>query len=428
MDYREYLQAMLRPGGTDGMDVPADTMSPHLFDWQRRIVSWALKVGRAAIWADTGLGKTRMQLEWCRHIPGVRLIIAPLAVCGQTVDEATAIGMHAAYAAGPDDIDKDGVWLTNYERAERFDPSRLSAVVLDEASILKNCTGTVRTMLVHRFHNVPYRLACTATPAPNDPEELTSQAEFLGHSTRARILATYFTTDKGTNGWRLKGHAKVPFMRWLSQWAVALSKPSDIGGDDTGYDLPGLHVSLDVTDWDGPDDGGLWHEMGGVADRHRVRRESVPMNVARTAELVNPNTDQWVIWCGLNAEADGCALSIPGAVNVSGSMSPEDKAREFRRFQSGQTRVLVTKPRIAAFGLNLQGCHRMAFCGIDDSWESYYQAVRRCYRFGQSHVVDVHIVCTEPQVEVADNVRAKGTQAMGLTRDLVATMNQDNTI
>lgn len=430
MDYREFLEKKKAREPESGIDVSPARLHPQLFDWQKRIVSWALKVGRAAIWADTGLGKTMMQLEWARRFDGRKLIVAPLAVCEQTCREAAKLDMTATYVKSPDDVTGDGVWVTNYERVENFPAGMFTAVVLDEASILKQSTGKTRTMLVNHFKPVRYRLACTATPAPNDPEELTSQAEFLGHSTRQEILATYFTNnlgeDKGS-GWRLKGHGRVAFMRWLAQWAIALRKPSDIGGSDSGFILPGLNVVTDYVPYEGkvPDGELFAADLGGVGGRARVRRETLDARVAKTVDLVNRiPIDQYVVWCGLNAEADKLAKLIPGSVNVKGSMSPEDKAKAFLDFADGKTRVLITKAQMAAFGLNWQNCHHMVFCGINDSWESYYQAIRRCYRFGQRHVVDVHIVCSDLESEIAVNIQRKEHEATALSADLVTTMNE----
>lgn len=430
ISYHEFLKRKRDTEPPDGIDVPEGTLHPRLFDWQKRIVSWALKVGRAAIWADTGLGKTMMQLEWARRFDGRRLVVAPLAVCEQTCREARKLDLTATYVRTPDEITGDGVWVTNYERVESFPADMFNAVVLDEASILKQSTGKTRTMLINHFKPVRHRLACTATPAPNDPEELTSQAEFLGHSTRQEILATYFTNNLGADkgsGWRLKGHGRTAFMRWLAQWAIALRKPSDIGGSDAGFELPGLHVDADYVPYRGfvPDGQLFAYDIGGVGGRSRVRRETLDARVAKSVELVNRHPDdQWIIWCGLNDEADRLEKLIPGAVNVKGSMSAEDKARAFLDFADGNIRVLVTKAQMAAFGLNWQNCHRMIFCGINDSWESYYQSIRRCYRFGQRHVVDVHIVCSDLESEIAANIQRKEHEATMLSADLVATMNE----
>lgn len=224
-----------------------------------------------------------------------------------------------------------------------------------------------------------------------------------------------------------KGHGRTAFMRWLAQWAIALRKPSDIGGSDAGFELPGLHVDADYVPYRGsvPDGQLFASDIGGVGGRSRVRRETLDARVAKSVELVNRHPDdQWIIWCGLNDEADRLEKLIPGAVNVKGSMSAEDKARAFLDFADGNIRVLVTKAQMAAFGLNWQNCHRMIFCGINDSWESYYQSIRRCYRFGQRHVVDVHIVCSDLESEIAANIQRKEHEATMLSADLVATMNE----
>lgn len=429
--YEEFLARKRRTVARDGIEIEPGDLHPGLFDWQREIVAWALRAGRAAIWADTGLGKTRMQVEWARRIAGSRgcaLIVAPLAVCAQTMREAAKIGVTAAYARSDAEAQGPGVWVTNYERVTGFDPARLNAVVLDEASILKQSNGKTRNLLIDWFHNVPFRLACTATPAPNDPEELTNQAAFLGRATRQEMLATYYIHDGlNTQSWRLKGHAHGPLMEWMSQWAVAIKKPSDIGGDDTGFILPALNVDVDTVAWEGAaPDGELFRaDIGGVGGRARVRRESLTSRVDRTAQIVNAEPgEQWIVWCGLNDEAARLARAIPGAVDVNGSMTAEEKAAAFLDFADGNIRVLVTKSQMAAFGLNWQNCARMAFCGINDSWESYYQSVRRCWRFGQTRPVHVHIVCSTLESTIADNIARKERQATSLSDELVTAMSR----
>ena len=411
-----------------GITVSPRDIHTSLFDWQKRIVQWACRVGRAAIWADTGLGKTRMQLEWLRLVcagQGTGLILAPLAVCQQTIREAAQLDMDVRYVRDGSEVTGNGFWITNYERVPKLDAGVFDAVVLDEASILKQSDGKTRRMLIEAFASTRFRLACTATPAPNDPEELCNQAEFLGHSTRVRMLAAYFVHD--TDGWRLKGHAVKPMMRWMSQWAMALRKPSDIGGDDTGYELPGLNQTVDAVAYRGgvPDGQLFAADLGGVGGRARVRKETLEDRVNRCVELVNREPDeQWVIWAGLNDEADLLARRIPGSVNVKGAMSPEEKAQAFLDFADGTIRVLVTKGSMASFGLNWQNCARMAFCGLNDSWESYYQSIRRCYRFGQQRVVDVHVVVSDLEREIAENITRKERQATGLSDELVKTMNE----
>ena len=418
-------KAAIAPEG--GVRVESGDLHPFLHSWQRDVVSWALRVGRAAIWADTGLGKTVMQVEWARRVGGVVLIVAPLAVCQQTVREARKVDVAATYVRDGSAITGPGVWVTNYEMVEHFNPARLDGVVLDEASILKQSDGRTRTLLIRHLAAVPHRLACTATPAPNDPEELTNQAEFLGHMTRTNMLAAYFIHD--ADGWRLKGHARAPMLTWMASWAMALRRPSDIGGDDTGYDLPGLDVIPEVLPVDVVPDGQLFAtDLGGVGGRAAVRRATLDARVQRAADLVAAEPDEpWLLWCGLNDEADELARRIPGAVNVHGSLSPEDKARLLLGFADGDFRVLITKPSMASFGLNWQHCARMAFVGLNDSYETYYQAIRRCFRYGQTRVVHAHVVVSSLESQIAANVARKERDATTLTSALVEQMQRART-
>ncbi|MGV0870064.1 helicase-related protein [Corynebacterium kalidii] len=420
--YIDFLAKKKLHAAATGPDCTPDDTSRTLHEWQRYIVAWAVRTQRAAIWADTGLGKTMMQLEWAHLSGDTALVVAPLAVCHQTVREAGKLGYTATYVRTDDDITGPGIWVTNYENVSAIDAARLDAVVLDESSILKQSDGKTRTMLITHFADVPARLACSATPAPNDPEELTNQAEFLGQMSRTHMLAAYFVHDQ--DGWRLKGHAKAPMIQWMADWAVALRTPSDIGGDDDGYILPGLDIHSHLIPVPIEQEGQLFAtDIGGVSGRSRVRKETMADRVATTADLVAAEPDEpWVIWVGLNAEADAITAAIPGAVNVHGSLSPEDKADLLMRFADGDIRILVTKPSIASMGMNWQHCARMAFCGLGDSFEQYYQAIRRCYRYGQARVVDVHIVLAEIESQIADNVRRKERTASEITTALVAEM------
>lgn len=426
--YADFLARKIASAPSDGIDVGPESLHPFLHDWQRDVVAWALRVGRAAIWADTGLGKTVMQIEWARQLGGTVLVVAPLGVCQQTVREAhRRLGVTAPYVRDGDQITGPGVWVTNYEMVEHFDPARLNGVVLDEASILKQSDGRTRTRLIRHFAGVPFRLACTATPAPNDPEELTNQAEFLGQMTRVNMLAAYFVHD--ADGWRPKGHARIPMIRWMASWALALRRPSDIGGDDTGYDLPGLDVISEVLPVDVVPEGQLFAtDLGGVGGRAAVRRATLDARVQRTVDLVTAEPDEpWVLWCGLNDEADALAAAIPGAVNVRGSMTPEEKADRLLGFADGDFRVLITKPSMASLGLNWQHCARMAFVGLNDSYESYYQAIRRCHRYGQTRRVHAHVVVSALESQIADNVARKEREADRTHSALIAEMQRART-
>lgn len=425
MSYRDFLEAKRAKAPATG--VTAVDVHPSLYPWQAEIVEWAARVGRAAIWADTGLGKTRMQLEWARIMAGSdgsALVVAPLAVCAQTVREAAAVGVAAEYVRTGAEVRGPGIWVTNYEMVERFDPSLFRAVVLDEASILKQSNGKTRTMLIERFANVDYRLACTATPAPNDPEELTNQAEFLGAMSRVNMLAAYFVHDQ--DGWRPKGHASGPMFEWMASWAIAVRRPSDMGYPDDDYVLPGLEIRSHLIPVEVEQEGQLFAtDLGGVGGRSAIRKATLEARCEAAIGIVEAEpTEPWVLWCGLNDEADLLASRIPGAVNVKGSMTPEEKARELLAFADGDTRVLVTKPSLAAFGLNWQHCARMAFVGLSDSYEAYYQAIRRCYRFGQTRVVEAHVVLSELEGQIAQNVERKEREAAAITGGLVDAMTR----
>lgn len=423
MSYSDFLAAKRQRIPETGRTIP--DVHPMLHDWQAELVRWAGKVGRAAIWADTGLGKTVMQVEWLRHMTdgGYGLIVAPLAVCQQTIREAAKVDVVVRYVRHRDTIDGPGLYITNYEMVEQFDPTMFRAVVLDEASILKQSDGKTRTMLIRHFQDVPYRLACTATPAPNDPEELTNQAEFLGHMSRTHMLAAYFIHDDA--GWRLKGHARRPMMQWMSTWAVALRKPSDLGYPDAGYDLPGLNIVTHLIDVPIEAEGQLFPtDLGGVGGRAQVRKETLEARVLRAVELVKAEPDEpWLLWCGLNAEADRLA-AMTGGLNIQGSMSPEEKAEGLLGFADGKHKIIVTKPGIASQGLNYQHCARMAFVGLSDSYEQYYQSMRRCYRYGQTRVVDAHVILSELEGQIAVNIARKERAASSITAALVDEMRR----
>jgi hypothetical protein len=421
--YADFLARKHRTAPDVGTGVPPADVHPLLHPWQARIVAWAARKGRAAVWADTGLGKTMMQLEWARLSGRRSLIVAPLAVCQQTVREAARLGIDARYLR--DDDRSAPVTVTNYEMADRFDPAHLDAVVLDEASILKQSDGKTRTRLIKHFAPVRARLACTATPAPNDPEELTSQAEFLGVMRRVDMLAAYFVHDD--NGWRPKGHARLPMMRWMASWAIALRRPSDLGYPDDGYALPGLDIRTHLLDAEPLlDDGQLFATravLGGVGGRAAVRRATLAARCAKAAKLVDAEfTEPWVLWCGLNDEARALAKLIPGAVNVEGAWTPEDKAQAFLDFADGKTRVLITKPSMGGYGLNWQHAARQAFVGLSDSYEQYYQCIRRSYRYGQTRRVVAHVVLSEAESAIAENIARKEREANDRTDALVAEM------
>lgn len=419
MTYSDFLARKAPVVSFGGLDITPADVNPILFDWQAHVVAWACRRGTAAVFADCGLGKTFIQLEWARLMGERSLILAPLSVARQTEREAVKLGIGCRYIRTSDEITGPGVYVTNYEMADKFDPASFDAVVLDESSILKNVEGKMRQRLTAQWSDVPYRLACTATPAPNDVAELCNHAEFLGIMSRSEMLAAYFVHDE--IGWRIKNHAIAPMHRWMAEWAVALRRPSDLGWPDDGYDLPPLRFHAEVVHVEiVPDDQLFATELGGVGGRAKIRRNTLDERVRRTVELVTATDDQWIIWCGLNSEADAVRNAIGAdAVNVEGSTDPEAKVEQIQAFQDGRVRVLITKPKIAGFGMNFQNAHRMAFVGLSDSYEAYYQAIRRCYRFGQTEPVDVHVVVSELEQQIVQNVARKENEASVTTEWLV---------
>lgn len=415
--YQEFLDAKKRAPQSLGRPVDPGDIHGKLFPFQRDLTRWSIRKGRAAIFADTGLGKTYMQLEWARLIGGRSLVVAPLSVARQTVRLAADIGLEPHYTRSGDDL-ADSINVTNYEMLEHFNPGDFSSVVLDESSILKSLDGKTRRRLTEMFGETTYRLCCTATPAPNDIAEIANHAEFLGIMTRAEMLASFFVHDD--EGWRLKGHAAQPFYRWLASWGMSVRKPSDLGYDDDGFILPPLRIEPLWVDTDVRPDGALFFTgIKGIQDRSKIRKATTRDRVSAAADLVTSDSDQWILWCGLNDEAASLAKMIPGAVNVQGADSPESKAAAFEGFQDGAVRVLITKARIGGFGMNFQNCHKMAFVGLNDSWEGYYQCIRRCYRFGQTQPVDVYIVLTEPEAPIYENVMRKEREAKRMADSLV---------
>lgn len=416
MSYSEFLEAKLRHAAPTGRDV-SGLVHPMLHAWQARIVEWAALEGRAALFEDCGLGKTFQQLEWARLMADRSLIVAPLSVARQTVREAAKLGIDLTYTRehpepGP------GMWITNYEMTTHVDPGDFDAVVLDESSVLKNEDAKTRRRLTEQCRDVPYRLACTATPAPNDVAELTNHAEWLGLMPRNEMLAAYFINDD--KGWRLKGHARSAMADWIATWAVAMNRPSDIGWADAGYDLPPLRVHSEIVDVTLEAEGQLFPtDLGGIGGRARVRRATLEARCNRAASLV-ADGGQAIVWCALNDEASAVTRMVDGAVNVEGTWDPDDKAAALESFQDGNIRVLVTKPSIAGFGMNFQNCHRMVFCGLGDSYEQYYQAVRRCWRYGQTEPVDAWVVVSDLETQIVDNVARKAVHSGWLVEEIAA--------
>jgi len=399
MEYREFLESKKKSFISSGFD--CDKLNINLFDFQRHIVTIALRKGRFAIFADCGLGKTLMQLSWAQavyeHTNEKVLILAPLAVVEQTKKEALTFG-----------IDTNSFDITNFDQLKNTDTSVYAGVVLDESSILKGRDGKLSSMIIEQFKNTPYKLACTATPSPNDHMELGQHSEFLGAMSYLEMLAMYFVHDGGeTSKWRLRKHATDDFWKYVCTWSISLDNPKTLGFDGCGYELPEIEYIEHII----PVENNTQTLFGDVAvsatDLHKDLNRSFDLRVDKTLELVNSNNEQWIVWGLKNKETDALGKLIEGAVNVQGSDKPEYKAEKLNGFANEDFRVLVTKTSIASFGMNYQQCHNMVFMSYDFKFEAFYQAVRRCYRFGQKNKVTVHILVPESQVNVRKTILEK---------------------
>lgn len=459
-------------------ELPAG-MFPH----QHALTNWALRRGRAAIFADTGLGKTRMELAWANAVHTVAkhdvLVLAPLAVALQTVQEGEKIGIDVNLCRDGSDV-RSGLNITNYDRLHRFDPQRFGAVVLDESSCIKHHDSKTLQTLMDCFAHASFKLCATATPAPNDWTELGTHAEFLGVCKRVEMLSEFFVHDGGeTQVWRLKGHARTQFWRWVSSWGAMIRSPADLGFDASAYQLPQLEVIEHIVE-SPPNAAGLLFELEAqtLSERRNARRASLSNRVEACVNLIKgdecepksnllPSDDsmstiamrpesseescalhatwgsensltmptdlfgrlntcafsdeQWIIWTDLNAEQDAIAgLLGKSCISIFGALDPDEKERRFEMWKAGKVRCLVTKASIFGFGLNMQFCRNMAFVGVTDSYEAYYQAVRRSYRFGQTRPVKVHVFASEAEGAVVANLRRKERDANAMSDALSA--------
>ena len=428
MTYADFVKCKRHNDEATGIPTALLCPSESLFPFQRDIVLWALRRGRAAIFADCGMGKTFMQLEWAKHITGRVIIVAPLAVAGQTVREAERFGIDGVKYLRDDDKDTPIV-VTNYEMLDHFRPDDFEGVVLDESSILKSYTGKFRNQLVNDWGKVAFRLCATATPAPNDFMELGNHAEFLGVMTRVEMLASFFVHDGGeTQKWRLKGHAESEFWRWLCSWAVMIRKPSDLGYPDGEFQLPPCQINQVQVDHDADAEGLLFAmEARTMDERRSARRASLDARVEAVADMVNQSSDSWLVWCDLNSESDALKRAIPDAVEIRGSDDPETKEDRMMAFTEGRHRVLVTKPSICGWGMNWQHCSHMAFTGLSDSYEQFYQAIRRCWRFGQKDTVKCYVVTASTEGAVVSNIKRKERNAEDMANQMVKHMSCLNT-
>ena len=426
-NYRRFVKSKERSSESCGFD--PGPLNEHLFQWQADVVRWALRRGRAGLFPDTGLGKTLQQLvigeEIVKKTGGKFLILTPLAVSAQTVREADkfSISVPVAVAASAADVG-DGITVTNYEKLHKFEIGDFIGVALDEASILKTFGGATRQSLIDSFQETPYRYALTATPSPNDVMEIGSYAEFLGVMTRSEMLSTWFIHDGGeTSKWRVKRHAENKFFEWMASWCVMLNKPSDIGYSDDGYILPDLIVHEHIVETDIPHGMLFQHDALTLSEQRASRRSSMGDRVSVVSDLANQNGDPWVIWCNLNDESRASSESIPDGVEVCGSMTDDAKEASLLAFGNGDKRVIITKPSIAGHGLNWQHCSNVAFLGLSHSFEQYYQAIRRCWRFGQSSEVNVHLIISDRDGAILANIKRKEAEHNRLVRGIVEAMS-----
>lgn len=424
MNYEDFI-------ASKAFEVPSVGIAPgpvheSLFDFQRAIVEWALRRGRAAVFAGTGLGKTRMQIDWARQAKGGGrgLIVAPLGVVGQTIEEAAKLGVEIVQASEPNDAP---LQITNYQKLHKFVGADYHAIALDESSILKSIDGKTRTMLLREFTNIPHRLCCTATPAPNDVSELANHAEFLGVMSRVEMLAAFFVhessgKDAGGNGWTLKGHGQEIFWRWVAKWAVYLRSPDDLGFDGSGFVLPPLHTIEHVLDVNKPLPGKLFAEPAKTLnDRRRARKVSMDRRIEKAKELIDASDEQWLVWVGLNDEGKAIVEALgDSAVNIEGASTDEERLEAERRWRVGELKTLSTKGAMFSHGMNWQHCHNMIFLGLDDSWERFFQAIRRCWRFGQKHAVNAHIIVGDGESLVLENINRKEEEAQRMVAGVVA--------
>lgn len=427
MTYQQFIQS--KQAKTAAVGFEPEDLNRHLFPFQKEIVQRACRRGKYAIFADCGLGKTLMQLEWAHQVAketgGTVLILCPLAVAAQTVSEGEKFGIHVNQWPT-----NGAVVITNYESFHKVDLDGVTGVVLDESSILKNFMGRMKQSILERCQGIPYKLACTATPSPNDPLELGNHSEFLDVLSRNEMSATYFIHDGGsTQKWRLKGHAEKSFYKWVGTWSSVIRKPSDLGYEDSDHELPPLHFHSKEIETEQRDHGMLFNEVAVSATNFNaeLRLTKVP-RMETAAEIVNASDEPFIVWVRQNEEAKFIMNLIPDAVEVHGSQSPEEKESAFLAFKGGKFRVLVTKTKIAQFGLNFQHCPNQIFASLDFSFEGLYQAIRRSYRFGQKKEVNIYIISTDTMENVIQSINRKQAQFDTMNEAMTTTINSEESI
>lgn len=426
-DFLKSKQIRIQPSGFS-----AESLNPDLFAFQRDITNWSVERGRTAVFSDCGTGKTLIELAWADQVASKLdkpvITLAPLAVSKQTEREGKKFGIKVKIVESDLDIRGAGIYITNYQKLHHFPASRFGGVALDESSILKSLTGSTRNNLIERFVDTPMKLCGTATPSPNDFMELGNHSEFMGVLTHAEMLSTFFVHDGGdTSKWRLKGHAEEEYWKWLCQWAVMLRKPSDLGYSDEGFILPPLTYHTHIVK-SKPEPGLLFASTASTMDeRRKARRNSLSERVELCAELVNNSMDPWLVWVDLNDEGNELAKLIPDAVQVAGSDKDEDKEERMLGFSDEKYRVLVSKSSICGFGMNWQHCNNVAYVGLSDSYEKLYQSLRRVWRFGQKRPVNAHIIISEAESAVLQNIQRKERDADRMAAEMVKHMSVYNT-
>ena len=438
MVYVDFLKTKKYKINPIGMDIKNSDINEKLFPFQKDIVKWAVKKGRCAIFLDTGLGKTFIQLEWARILGKNTLIVAPLSVARQTIREGKKIGITVNYVRSMEEV-KEGINITNYEIIENFDENRFDCIVLDESSILKSITGKTRQKLIDKFKTIKYKLCCTATPAPNDYIELGNHTEFLGICTRQEMLSMFFInanlehtfevngklyTEKGSNKggqeWRLKHHAEEAFFEWMTKWSITMIYPSDLGYNDEGFKLPLLNIKpIYIKTKFNSTDRLFFDGLHGIEDRVNLRKDTSKEKIGIIKDLVSQNGTQWIVWCGLDIESTLAVNNLKDAREIKGTDDNEYKATSFEEFQDNKYKTCITKIKIGGFGMNFQNCSNMVFFGLNDSWEMYYQAVRRCWRFGQKKEVNVYVILSEYEREIFENIQRKDLQARRLREKMI---------
>jgi superfamily II DNA or RNA helicase len=423
LEYHNFLSTKRYTFEPSGFDVDIDTLNNMLFDFQRDIVKWALKKGKCALFMDTGLGKTICQLEWanqiCKKENANVLILAPLAVSRQTVQEGKKFGIDVNTCRTQSDV-KDGINITNYEMLDHFDTDKFIGIVLDESSIIKHFMGKTTSLIIDKFRNTKYKLACTATPSPNDYVELGTHSDFLGIMSRSEMLASFFINDAKEGQWRMKRHAEDKFWEWVSEWAMVLKNPKDLGYDAIGYDLPKLNIKTILVESEESDNGSLFGVdiARTLEERREARKESIPAKIDKINEIIK-DMDNCLVWCDFNDESNRISKSLPFITEVKGSDPSEHKEKSMIDFANGDIKYLVSKPSICGFGMNFQICNNIIFFGLSDSYERFYQAIRRCWRFGQEKQVNVYVIISEREMAVLQNIRRKQEQHNKMTDSML---------